>query len=281
MKGVFIRNKYFYDDGTDYVYRALCKSFGCELSRLAPDLAYDGTLLSPKLDADFVLFWDKNVSLARALANDGLPVFNNADAIEVCDDKTLTYDRLLGKGIIFPKTIPAPYMYRSADTVDEAFLDYVEAELGYPIIVKENRGSRGMQVYKADDRDGLNALYARLKYTPHQYQRFEGDGTDLRMYTVGGKVVGSYLRRGKDFRANLALGGTAERISPPSEYIVAAEKISKLLNMDFGSVDFLRGETPIFLEANSNAYFKGGEELGLQIADEIAKYVKEKVNARS
>ena len=34
--------------------------------------------------ADFVLFWDKDVSLAHALEQQGLPVFNSAKAIALC-----------------------------------------------------------------------------------------------------------------------------------------------------------------------------------------------------
>ena len=41
--------------------------------------------------ADFVLFWDKDVSLAHALEQQGLPVFNSAKAIALCDNKALTY----------------------------------------------------------------------------------------------------------------------------------------------------------------------------------------------
>ena len=45
--------------------------------------------------ADFVLFWDKDVSLAHALEQQGLPVFNSAKAIALCDNKALTYQTLL------------------------------------------------------------------------------------------------------------------------------------------------------------------------------------------
>lgn len=37
--------------------------------------------------ADFVLFWDKDVSLAHALEQQGLPVFNSAKAIALCDQQ--------------------------------------------------------------------------------------------------------------------------------------------------------------------------------------------------
>ena len=60
--------------------------------------------------ADFVLFWDKDVSLAHALEQQGLPVFNSAKSIALCDNKALTYQALLGT-VPQPETMAAPRTY--------------------------------------------------------------------------------------------------------------------------------------------------------------------------
>lgn len=60
--------------------------------------------------ADFVLFWDKDVSLAHALEQQGLPVFNSAKAIALCDNKALTYQTLLCT-VPQPETMVAPITY--------------------------------------------------------------------------------------------------------------------------------------------------------------------------
>ena len=60
-----------------------------------------------KVNTDFVLFWDKDISLARRLELQGLPVFNSARAIELCDDKAKTYLELLDT-VTQPETILAP-----------------------------------------------------------------------------------------------------------------------------------------------------------------------------
>ena len=39
---------------------------------------------------DFILFWDKDILLAKHLENLGLKVFNSSKAIELCDDKAKT-----------------------------------------------------------------------------------------------------------------------------------------------------------------------------------------------
>lgn len=51
-----------------------------------------------------MLFWDKDVNLARRLEKSGLPVFNSAKSIALCDDKAKTYTELLGV-VPQPKTI--------------------------------------------------------------------------------------------------------------------------------------------------------------------------------
>ncbi|HXK82884.1 MAG TPA: RimK family alpha-L-glutamate ligase, partial [Clostridiales bacterium] len=36
---------------------------------------------------DFIIFWDKDIILAKALEQMGFRLFNSAEAIELCDDK--------------------------------------------------------------------------------------------------------------------------------------------------------------------------------------------------
>jgi glutathione synthase/RimK-type ligase-like ATP-grasp enzyme len=43
-------------------------------------------------------------------------LFNSADAIEACDDKMLTYMKLLHFHIAMPKTVPGPLHYGVNDS---------------------------------------------------------------------------------------------------------------------------------------------------------------------
>ena len=36
---------------------------------------------------DFIIFWDKDIYLAKRLENLGIPLFNSSSAIEICDNK--------------------------------------------------------------------------------------------------------------------------------------------------------------------------------------------------
>ena len=47
-------------------------------------------------DAGFILFWNKDVFLGRALERAGYRLFNSALGIEYCDNKALTFEKLDG-----------------------------------------------------------------------------------------------------------------------------------------------------------------------------------------
>ena len=64
-----------------------------------------------KTKPDFVLFWDKDVKLARMLEAEGFKVFNSADAIDACDDKSLTFIKLKDTDIPMPVTFNAPLCF--------------------------------------------------------------------------------------------------------------------------------------------------------------------------
>ena len=94
-------------------FTAACESNGVNLS---VKTNFDFTnLLNNGIDTDFVLFWDKDVRLARRLEKLGVRVFNNAQAIEDCNDKSTTYLKLLGNGIEMPETLVAPFVYYKPD----------------------------------------------------------------------------------------------------------------------------------------------------------------------
>ena len=84
--------------------------------------------------ADFVLFWDKDVSLAHALEQQGLPVFNSAKAIALCDNKALTYQTLLCT-VPQPETMVAPITYFE-DSNFSPFIDGAIERLGLPLVFK-------------------------------------------------------------------------------------------------------------------------------------------------
>lgn len=284
--GIIITNKFYTDYGMEYAINRLKTEFailGRNVS-VSNDIycGYNRSGYSTSTDADFVIFWDKDISLAKSIEASGKPIFPSVYSLEVCDDKEKTYSAVASYGIPLVDTLVYPLTYDVNNEIDRRFLLKVESEFGYPTVIKQNVGSQGRQVYIANDREELFEIADRLKHIPHQYQRFMGEyGSDIRLYVVGGRVVASVKRTNTTgFRSNVACGGTMQIFDADKEFQDLAVKIASALKMDFGSVDFVCSEKPVFLEANSNAYFKGIEQLGISVADKIAKYILEKANVR-
>jgi len=288
VRGVFIVNNYYSDEGMEYCYNALRTAFekrGIALVKRSSRYFQRNMKISFSFAycADFIIFWDKDIILLKALEKVGYKVFNNAYSIETTDDKLKTYIALSEMDKIetrIPETIAAPLMYDINDVFDKNFLDDVE-RLGYPLIAKHNTGSQGRQVFKVSSRDELEKLYLEFRHIPHHYQKMMGEyGTDLRVYVVGGKVAVACIRKGTDFKSNLACGGQISLYDLPLGHKRKAEKIAKALKLDFGAIDFLisNHSNPLFLEANSNAYFKGIESLGVDIAGKIAEHIVSTIN---
>ncbi|MCH5163327.1 MAG: RimK family alpha-L-glutamate ligase [Clostridiales bacterium] len=230
-----------------------------------------------KPDCDFIVYLDKDKYAARLLEKRNLRLFNNAAAIEVCDDKMLTHIALDGAGIKMPETIPGLLCYYDDATPDKNYLDGVERRLGYPVIVKMSHGSLGGGVFKADNRNELDGISEKVKLYPHLFQKYiaSSHGRDMRVIVIGDEVVGGILRSSTgDFRSNIGLGGKAEKCDVPEDVAATALKIQKLLGLDYCGMDFLLGETPLLCEVNSNAFFDAFEDVtGLDVAGKYAEHI--------
>lgn len=285
MKGLFITNRYYTDNGMKYIYARLKEEFAnfsvfLEMSK-CPIISQTGKVNVGKYD--FIIFWDKDVTACRALENSGYRVFNNSHALYVCDNKITTYSHLSGFDCLIPSVF-SPKRYDVNDNDDEEFLQQVKL-LGFPLIVKEAIGSQGRQVFLVKDENELVFLERKLMHSERMYQKFVGDekGSDVRFYLAGGNVVGVCKRTNTtSFASNVCLGGNVSLFEPSEKLRNTAISIAKALKMDFGSVDFIieKGEG-LFVEANSNAYFTGIEKLGVNVAKAYAKYVVEEVSSNA
>jgi len=210
---------------------------------------------------DFVLFWDKDVRLAAQLEKAGLRLYNNARAIALCDDKSLT-QLMLEHEIAMPKTVIAPMTYPSVGYPDLSFAEQAIEELGLPLVIKECFGSFGQQVYLAKTEEEVKAYAQRLAGTPFLFQEFISTsfGRDVRLQVVGNRVIASMLRHNEsgDFRANITGGAAMSPYEPTQEMVSLALYACGKLKLDFAGVDFMFGPQgePILCEINSNAHFK-------------------------
>ena len=233
---------------------------------------------------DFAIFWDKDILLARRLEKMGLRLFNSSESIETCDDKGQTAIALLDGGIRTPKTFLSPKAYPAFGCTDMAFLRKAEEALGYPMVIKENRGSFGQQVHLVNNSYEAERLIASFKEHPFIMQEYieESAGRDVRVNVVGGRVVASMYRyNDNDFRSNITNGGSMKKYEASEAQAKIAIDACKAIGLDFAGVDVLFGKNgPIICEVNSNPHFKTTLECtGINMAEHIISHIAEVMGA--
>ena len=284
LKGLIITNGYAIADGIKHQVSRLSEEFlklGVEVNvKKNNELhAYidKGNIKANLGHYDFVMYLDKDRYIADLLERSGYRLFNKVSSIVRCDDKMLTHISLSDQGIKMPTTISSTLCYH--DDGNRDYLNDVEKVLGFPLIVKENYGSLGRQVYFVENAAELRQIEDKLIHIPHIFQQFisTSKGVDYRVIVIGHKPIAYMKRENKhSYLSNLATGGHASKVELPKSYLDVAIKASKILDLDYCGVDLLIGTNnePILSEVNSNAFIEGIEKTtGINVAGCYAKYV--------
>jgi len=285
MKGILVTNGFVRWEKFETIYKMLIDAFngeGCELMR------YSNIELMKPVNADFpcgdfVLFWDKDVMLAKRLEKRGMRVFNSSEALETCDNKGLTAVVLENSGIKMPQTILLPKTF--APYSDYEFVSTIGDTLGFPLVLKECHGSFGKQVWLINNIDELIEKIREVTPRPMIAQKLISTsfGRDVRIQVVGGEIVAAAYRKAKDgdFIANVTSGGTMYDYKPTKEQAEMAINACRAVKADFAGVDVLFGkdEEPVLCEINTNAHFKNlydatGIDASLYIAKHIVSVIK-------
>ena len=207
-----------------------------------------------------------------------IPVINSSEAIDNVKDKLYTHQILAQSNLDIPKTMLLRY------PID---IDFVEKNIGFPVIVKKISGSYGRGVFLCENKKQLNQLVTMAELTKKSYdiiiQEFVKDtwGKDLRVFVVNNKVVGCMMRQATDddFRANLSRGGEGFPYEVNEQIEWLSSESSKALRLDIAGVDLLfqNGGYKI-CEVNSNPGFEGMENFTKKnIAGEIVSFIKLKL----
>ena len=207
-----------------------------------------------------------------------IPVINSSDAIDNVKDKLYTHQILAQSNLDIPKTMLLRH------PID---IDFVEKNIGFPVIVKKISGSYGRGVFLCEDKKSLRQLVTMAELTKKSYdiilQEFIKDtwGKDLRVMVVNNKVVGCMLRQATDddFRANISRGGEGFPYEVNEQIEWLSSESSKALDLDIAGVDLLfqNGGYKI-CEVNSNPGFEGMENYTKKnIAGEIVSFIKLKL----
>ena len=288
--GWLIVNGYLESEKFDEIYRWLidaAEKRNCLLRKIANDqlvsvLQASNGKTNWKAKPDFVLFWDKDVRLAKLLEAEHFKVFNSADGIETCDDKALTFIKLKNTDIKMPKTFSAPLTF-DKEYKDYTFVLQVEGSLGYPFVIKENKGSFGEQVYLVKNYYDAVEKIKKIGHCNFIMQEFveSSKGRDIRIQVVGDKVITAMERVNEnDFRANITNGGKMKKYEPDDKQCEMALKVCKYLKLDFAGVDIMFGKNnePVLCEVNSNAHFKNIYDCtNINAAEHIIDHILKKV----
>lgn len=252
-------------------------------------------------EPEFFIFYDKDITLASALEKMGYRLYNSADAIDVCDSKVKTAEKIAEYNlnckddeakILMPKTYKVPFTYENIgikDSYSFDFLEYVEKDLceagegalsgAYPMVIKESNSSFGMGVHLAGSREEAVKLiceYGNKECIIQEYLSYSS-GRDYRLQMVSDKCVCAMMRSNEnDFRANITNGGKMSEYKPTDEDLSLARNVMKCLKLDFAGIDIMHDKSGrvVFLEANSNAHFKNIYDLtGINAAEKMIEYI--------
>ncbi|ALC84835.1 MULTISPECIES: RimK family alpha-L-glutamate ligase [unclassified Bacillus (in: firmicutes)] len=232
---------------------------------------------------DFVIFLDKDILLAKFLKNEGIPVFNDPDIIEICDNKARQYMLLAKAQVPMPRTIIAPKVYTDFTIQHTGYYEQVLETIKLPMIIKEAHGSFGFKVYLIETKEQFFEKVEELNGKEYVFQEFieNSRGRDIRVNVVGGQVIACMHRHSEtDFRANITNGGTASQIELTERQKEVAIHAAQALNAEFAGVDLLFGEDeePLVCEVNGVAHIRNIYNVtGINVGDAMISYALSKV----
>ncbi|ARD47051.1 RimK family alpha-L-glutamate ligase [Sporosarcina sp. P33] len=232
---------------------------------------------------DFVVFLDKDTLLAQYIKQAGIPVFNDPEVIETCDNKAKQYLELAKHGVAMPKTIIAPKVYPNFTIADSGYYEQVLETLGLPLIIKEGHGSFGMKVYLIETKEAFREKVDELRGVDYVFQEFieTSRGRDVRVNIVGDQIIAAMYRHSEtDFRANITNGGVAEVVELTEQQKFLSLEAAKAVGAEFAGVDLLFGpnEQPLVCEVNGAAHIRNLLNVtGINVADAMISYILEKL----
>jgi RimK family alpha-L-glutamate ligase len=207
----------------------------------------------------------------------GVLVMNSPRAIERSVDKFYTDALLHEAGLDTPETV-----------VCETTADALAAVRRFgDAVIKPIFGSMGSGLVRVSDPDVAFRIVRALDQvrTVFYVQRYvEHDGRDIRVFIVGGRVLGAIERRALpgDWRTNVARGAEAVPFELPVAWAQMAVRAAAAIGADYAGVDLLPStDGRVFvLEVNGIPGWEGLQRAtGLDVAGALAAHVESRVLA--
>jgi RimK family alpha-L-glutamate ligase len=277
---------------TDELIRALT-----ERGHLAAVVPYEGLIasvleagLQARLTSEQISVLDADAVLARIIPggsleqliyrvdalhwieNRGVRVVNSPRAIERSVDKFYTTTLLHDAGLLVPETVVC-------ERVEDAI---AAVRTMRDVIIKPIFGSLGHGMVRVSDPDtALRVVRAleQIKSVFYVQRAIDHAGHDLRVFVVGGRVIGAIERRAPagEWRTNVAIGGAANAVAVSREIGDIALTAAAAVGADYAGVDVLpaRDGSAYVLEVNGIPGWQGLQQVtGVDVAAAIVEHVE-------
>lgn len=246
-----------------------------------PEIRYAGEVLPgfdaviPRIGASITFY---GMAVLRQFEVMGVWPLNESVAIGRSRDKLRCLQLLARHGIGLPVT---GFAHNARDTED-----LIAMVGGAPLVIKLLEGTQGVGVILGETHSAAKSIIEAFRGAKQNIlvQEFikEAKGVDIRCVVVGGKVVGSMMRRGApdEFRSNLHRGGSAEPVRITPEERSTAVRAARILGLNVAGVDLLRSNHgAVVMEVNSSPGIEGIEKAtGIDIAERVIQFLE--ANAR-
>jgi len=201
----------------------------------------------------------KRLGILHALRECGVPVYNDARAIERSVDKSMTSVLLHAAGV------PTPPTWAMESAAAAQRLVTRESAAGRCLVLKPLFGSQGEGLQRVGWVDEAHVPLPDLEGTYGSFaylQRYLPARHDWRVLVVGGIARAAMRRVGQSWVHNVAQGARCEPQSLTTgmgpELARLAEAASRALDMDYAGVDLLpSGDGAQVIEVNGVAAWQG------------------------
>jgi len=219
------------------------------------------------------------LGVLHALRELGVPVYNDARAIERSVDKAMTSLLLHAAGV------PTPPTWAMESPAQAQRLVTRESAAGRALVLKPLFGSQGKGLQRIGRVDGVHvplpdlAAFGNLAYL----QRYvESPGFDWRVLVIGGRAVAAMRRCSAHWIHNVKQGAKVEPAALTPELAALAERAAAALQMDYAGIDLLpTADGPQVLEVNGVAAWQGLQRVtGFNIAAALVADLIDRKHAR-
>jgi ribosomal protein S6--L-glutamate ligase len=242
-----------------------------------PELRYMGERLTgfeaviPRIAASHTFY---GLAVLRQFEMMGVYPLNESVAIGRSRDKLRCLQLLARDGVGLPVTAFA----NSYDKSD----DILKMVGGAPVVIKLLEGTQGIGVVLGETHKSAKSVLegfdgADVNVLVQEFIK-EAEGTDIRAFVVGRKIVAAMERKGPDgdFRSNLHRGGSARNVELTALEKSTALKATRSMGLNVAGVDMLRSSHgPVVMEVNSSPGLEGIEGASSRdVAGEIIGFME-------